>query len=234
MVDLANAAAVALLTRAPSAGGKSRLFAALRRPPDPALLAALLLDTLEAAAHPGVPVVVFVEPADRCDEVRALAAGTAVMPQAPGTLGERMAAAMAALFGAGARAVALVGSDIPDLPPDAVAPAFAARVRDPQAVVLGPARDGGYYLVAATRVPPLFDGIAWGTDQVFEQTLALAAARGVRIELTGVAADVDSPDELWRVAAARTRAWADRHRPPHLDSTTGHARDPLSRRRSAD
>jgi rSAM/selenodomain-associated transferase 1 len=213
VVDLANAAAVALLTRAPSAGGKSRLFAALRRPPDPDLLAALLLDTLEAAAHPGVPVVVFVEPADRCDEVRALVAGAGVMPQAGGTLGERMAAAMAALFDAGARAVAVVGSDIPDLPPGAVAHAFAALARDPQAVVLGPARDGGYYLVAATRVPPLFDGIAWGTDQVFEQTLALAATRGVRIEQTPLAADVDSPDELWRVAAARTRAWADRHRP---------------------
>ena len=211
MVELAGAAVTAILTRAPSSGGKTRLFAALGRDTDPALLEALLLDTVEASEAPGIVRVVAVEPPAACGEVGALLRGVEVIPQPPGTLGERMAGVMRVLFGRGARAVALVGSDLPDLDARAVAEAFAVLDRDPDAVVLGPSADGGYYLLAATRLPPLFDGIEWGTDRVLAATLARASECGLAVRLLHVAADVDTPADLRRVRAHRTRSWAESH-----------------------
>lgn len=210
MVDLADAAVVAILTRAPSSGGKSRLFQSLGCPPDAALAAALLADTAEAVAAPGIRRVAFAEPPGACDEVRALIPDVDVLPQQGTTLGERMAAAFRIAFDRGARAVALVGSDLPDLPTQVVTEAFAALTRDPSSVVLGPAADGGYYLVGATMVPPLFDGIEWGTASVLEQTTALARRRGVRLHLLPVVSDVDTKDDLFRVKAPRTREWVNK------------------------
>jgi glycosyltransferase A (GT-A) superfamily protein (DUF2064 family) len=131
VVDLAGAAVVTLLTRAPSAGGKSRLFRAIGRAPDPALLRALLLDTLDAVAAAGVPRLIAVEPPAACGEVRALAPAVDVFPQIDGTLGARMAAAMSAAFARGASAVALIGSDLPDIQPRVITDAFAALDRVP-------------------------------------------------------------------------------------------------------
>jgi rSAM/selenodomain-associated transferase 1 len=212
MVDLAGAAVVAILTRAPSSGGKSRLFSALGRAPDPALLTALLLDTIDAAAAPGITRVVIVDPPQACDEVQALVPGISVLPQAGGTLGARMRAAMQTLFDCGARAVALIGSDLPDLQRRMVAETFAALELDRTALVLGPAEDGGYYLVAATRVPQVFDGIEWSTDRVLSQTLARAEQCGVRVHLLEPLSDVDTTANLSRVAAPRTREWVRSHK----------------------
>lgn len=217
MVDLAGAAVVAILTRAPSSGGKSRLFAALGRDPDPTLLEALLLDTLEAAMTPEVIRVIAVEPPHACDEVRARAPGVEVLAQAEGSLGARMQAVMHTLLARGARAVALVGSDLPDLRPALVTGAIAAVDADPAALVLGPAPDGGYYLIAASFVPPVFDGIAWGTDRVLAETIAVADRRDLRVHLLEALGDVDTVTDLRRVRASRTRAWARQHLPPRND-----------------
>jgi uncharacterized protein len=207
MVDLAGAAVAAILTRAPSAGGKSRLFDELRRPPDPALLTALLLDTFDAAAARGVARVVAVEPPDAGDELRHLLPGIEVIPQAGGTLGDRMAGTMRVLFERGARAVALVGSDLPDLRGQVLEEAFAALEDDPHGIVLGPARDGGYYLIAGTFVPPVFEGIEWGTPMVLAQTIASADRMGIPVRLTAAMRDVDTVADLREVTAPRTRAW---------------------------
>jgi rSAM/selenodomain-associated transferase 1 len=212
MVGLAGASVAAILTRAPSAGGKSRLFSALGRSADPSLLEALLLDTLDGANAPGVSRVVAVEPAAACNEVRAIVpADVQVLPQAPGTLGDRMAALMRALFDRGARAVALLGSDLPDLQPRLVGTAFDLLAREPDVLVLGPAADGGYYLIAATAVPPVFDGVEWGSDRVLAGTLAAARAQNIRVRLLDVLRDVDSPADLDAVTARRTLAWHQTH-----------------------
>lgn len=211
MVDLAGARVVAILTRAPSAGGKSRLFTALGRPVDPALLRALLLDTLEGADAPGVARAIAVEPLQACGEVQRLAPGLEVVPQSPGTLGTRMASAMRHFFDRGAAAVALVGSDLPDLQTRVIADAFAALDAEPSALVLGPAGDGGYYLIGSTTVPPVFDGIAWGSARVLEQTRAAAERAGWPVHLLEPMNDVDTPSELVRVARGRTAAWVARH-----------------------
>ena len=206
MVDVAHARVVAILTRAPSAGGKSRLFAELGRPYDPHLLEALLLDTIDGVAAAAVRCVVAVTPSSACDDIAALT-GVSVMPQIDGDLGERMRAVMTRLFADGARAVALVGSDVPIITPSIVAAAFAALDREPRTLVLGPATDGGYYLLASDSVPDVFSGIEWGSARVLSQTLHAASETGLRVHLLDALADVDTVADLRRVESRRTAAW---------------------------
>ena len=204
MVGESGAAVLAVLTRAPSAGGKTRLFAALGMAPDPALLGALLLDTLDGAAAPGLARVAAVTPRSAVAELEAaLPPEVRVMAQSDGDLGARMDGVLAGLFAAGAGHVALVGSDLPEITPGLVTGAFAALAEDPDELVLGPSIDGGYYLIAATRVPPVFDGITWGGATVLEETMAAAARARWRVHLLPFAPDVDTPDDLRRAAAAR-------------------------------
>ncbi len=74
-------------------------------------------------------------------------------------------------------------------------------------LVLGPSRDGGYYLIALTARSggalrrELFEGIAWSTDRVLGETLERAASLGLRTELLDEGTDVDTPEDLRRLAA---------------------------------
>jgi rSAM/selenodomain-associated transferase 1 len=211
MVGTADASVLAVLTRAPSAGGKTRLFASLGLPPDPSLLTALLLDTLDGAAVPGVRRVVVVTPGSACDEVQNIVGDVEVMAQPEGDLGERMRATMTALFARGAHAVALIGSDIPHMTAATITQAFALVMRDPDALVLGPSADGGYYLIAAQRVPDVFLGIEWGSEHALAQTERVAAAHQFRVHHLATIADVDSADDLHHAVrsgrALRAATW---------------------------
>jgi rSAM/selenodomain-associated transferase 1 len=219
MVELADQYVVAVLTRAPSSGGKSRLFAALGRPSDPALLRALLLDTIDGVTTAGVRIVVAVTPPDANDDIFALKAEATspfqIMGQPEGDLGARMAGTMRQLFDAGARRVALVGSDLPSISGAPIRDAFRLLEAEPGALVLGPALDGGYYLVAASRVPPIFDSIAWGSGDVLRQTREAARRAGLPVHLVEAVGDVDTVADLRRLglqrlagASSRTAAWA--------------------------
>jgi len=217
MVGVPGSTVVAVLTRAPSRGGKSRLFAALGRPPDATLLSALLLDTLDGVTLSGATRIVFVDPADACDDVRALVPRDVdVRAQPGGSLGERMRGTMASLFAEGASIVVLVGSDLPDIRPSLIGDAIAKLRSDPASLVLGPAHDGGYYLIAATTTPKVFDGVAWGSRRVLEQTRSAAERQGLRVQLIDWLRDVDTADDLRAVRAPHTRAW--------LADTEGNAR----------
>lgn len=215
MVDAADARVLAVLTRAPSAGGKSRLFAGLGTPPSRDLLTALLLDTLEGAAVPGVRRVVAVTPAAACAEVRDLVGDVEVLAQPDGDLGARMHGTIATLLARGAAAVALIGSDLPHLAASTVAEALDVVASERNALVIGPAADGGYYLIAARRVPAVFSGIAWGSAHVLLQTEKAAAADGFHVHRLGTCADVDTVDDLRRAVlsgrATRTTAWVRAH-----------------------
>jgi glycosyltransferase A (GT-A) superfamily protein (DUF2064 family) len=154
--------------------------------------------------------VVAVTPPEACDEVRRRVGSIEVVPQPGGDLGERMRAIMAARLGSGAPAVALIGSDLPHLTPAIVTEAFALA-RDPDALVLGPAGDGGYYLIAARRLPDVFSNIEWGSARVCHQTEQAAVDDGFRVHRLQTMSDVDTVDDLRRAAASglarRTAAW---------------------------
>jgi hypothetical protein len=92
-------------------------------------------------------------------------------PQRDGDLGRRMEAFFREQLQAGAERVALVGTDSPNLPLEFLEQAF--RELERAEVVLGPATDGGYYLIGcARRLPPVFEGIAWGGPRVLHDTVA--------------------------------------------------------------
>ena len=198
MVDVPHANVVAILTRAPSAGGKTRLFTELGVGPDPPLLRALLLDTVENAGDSRYERIIAVTPASACDEVARLVPGIRVIPQVEGDLGARMSETLRASLAGGARRVALIGSDLPDIDPECIAKAFTLLTRDPASLVIGPSFDGGYYLIAATHAPPVFEGVEWGSSSVLAQTCALAARAGLTVHLLPEGGDVDTVQDLDR------------------------------------
>lgn len=136
-------------------------------------------------------VVAFAPPGAR-EEMEAWlgAHGLAFRPQTGGDLGARMYGALAAELAAGANRVCVVGTDAPGVDAALVHEAFAAlEERD---VVLGPARDGGYYLLATTRPHRgLFQDIPWSTPQVLERTRRRAGELGLDVHLLAPLTDVD-------------------------------------------
>jgi len=111
--------------------------------------------------------------------------------QGAGDLGARLRRAFARLFKSGARAVVIIGTDCPDVGRRDVARAFAAL--ESCDLVLGPARDGGYYLVGLrSPQPELFRGIPWSTPNVMRITRARAVAIGLQCRLLRRLRDVDS------------------------------------------
>jgi rSAM/selenodomain-associated transferase 1 len=199
--------ALLVFVRAPVEGRvKTRLAAALgprgalrvyRRLAEHALAAA-------RALGPAVSLRVHVTPADDVPAVRAwLGAGPAYLPQAEGDLGARMAAAFADAFAAGARRVVIIGSDLPDLSPDLLRRAFDHLSATD--AVLGPAADGGYWLLGLARpLPEVFAGIAWSTDGVLAATLARLRAAGIEPARLPTLRDVDEAADLppgWAKAA---------------------------------
>jgi glycosyltransferase A (GT-A) superfamily protein (DUF2064 family) len=111
-----------------------------------------------------------------------------------------MASALRQALDAGATRVALIGTDVPTLPASILRDAF--RLLRNSDVVLGPACDGGYYLVGVSRrVPPIFDGIPWGRSTVLEATLADINRLGLRCRLLPFWYDVDTMPSLRLLAA---------------------------------
>jgi rSAM/selenodomain-associated transferase 1 len=141
-------------------------------------------------------VRVHFTPADAGAAVRAwLGAGAEYLPQADADLGGRMRAAFAEAFAAGFRRVVIIGSDLPALSASVVRQAFARL--ETHTVVLGPARDGGYYLLGMREmVGAVFEGVPWSTPVVLERTMEILREIGITPALLETLADVDEADDL--------------------------------------
>ncbi|MHB1417133.1 MAG: TIGR04282 family arsenosugar biosynthesis glycosyltransferase [Chloroflexota bacterium] len=116
------------------------------------------------------------------------------VPQRGGDLGDRLHSVFRDLLGRGFRRVAIIGSDSPHLPVDWIEQAFAALAEAD--VVLGPADDGGYYLIGLRQAHDLFRGIAWSTEKVLAQTLERAKELGLTVALLPRTFDVDDGEGL--------------------------------------
>jgi len=125
-----------------------------------------------------------------------------IHPQADGSLGDRLADAMSSAFAEGAPAAIAIGSDCPDAGREIVRDAIAAL--EHSTVVLGPAEDGGYYLVgvrasaAEPALAALFGDVPWGSADVLEVTLGRLSAAGVTPALLPQLADIDRPEDVAR------------------------------------
>ena len=92
-------------------------------------------------------------------------------------------------------AVVLIGTDCPDLNAQLIAEAFQALGEHD--LVLGPAIDGGYYLIGLRRlIPELFTGIPWSTSAVLRQTLRIAQKLELAVAQLPLLSDVDRPEDL--------------------------------------
>jgi rSAM/selenodomain-associated transferase 1 len=112
-------------------------------------------------------------------------------------LGERMAHAFARSFESGMDKVVLIGTDCPTLQSHHLHEAFEALTHSD--LVLGPATDGGYYLIAMKRKADyLFEGISWSTSEVLSQTLAVATAHGLHFTLLDELSDIDTREDWER------------------------------------
>src|SRR5262245_23401301 len=158
---------VSLFAKRPRPGEVKTRLAAATSPDFAARVAdAFLRDTVHRLAALDVPLILVYTPDDAEFFFADLAKGRfPLAPQGGGDLGHRLSRFVEARFRAGATALVLVGADSPTLPVAFVDQAFRELERCD--VVLGPAADGGYYLIGCSRFHPwLFDGITWGTSAV--------------------------------------------------------------------
>ena len=155
-----------------------------------------ILNALEPLAQDGRLVVAY-EPSSRMPDLSwtGFRRPPEFFRQEGKSLGERLGHAFGVAFGRGCRQVVIIGSDSPTLPPAYVDQAFAA-LNDAD-IVLGPATDGGYYLIGLSRpCLKLFDNVAWSTDQVFERTARNAQDVGYRLRVLPEHYDIDTVADL--------------------------------------
>jgi rSAM/selenodomain-associated transferase 1 len=155
---------------------------------------------------------------DQEEYMRALVGdGPEIFPQQGDTLGDRMRNAFGRLFAAGYSTVVMIGSDLPSLPTSHLAQAFQYLRDRPDDLVIGPANDGGYYLIGLRRLrPALFTSIPWGTADVLTTTTSIAETCGLTVSFVSPWHDVDTVEDLRQVlrdpyGATRTRAWVTAH-----------------------
>ncbi len=121
-------------------------------------------------------------------------------PQGSGDLGQRMKRSFQDAFRAGATTAVIIGTDIPEITEDIIQKAF--DVLQQKNMALGPAKDGGYYLIGLQKnslsqaVPDLFTGITWGVRDVLKKTIKIAKHSGLSFTLLDVLKDVDHPEDL--------------------------------------
>jgi len=208
--------AIAVMAKAPMAGrSKTRLVPPLA-PEEAARLSGAFLSDITAnialAAH-DAPIDGWIAYAPAGAESGlipwaapgtqfVLADGAGDMPRSVQGLGRCLVHAARSLFALGYSAVCLVNSDSPTLPTTILTQAASLLVREPERVVLGPAEDGGYYLIGmGASYPTLFADITWSSPSVADETRARAKEVGLTLTEFALWYDVDDLTSLRRLTA---------------------------------
>ncbi|MDY6898898.1 MAG: TIGR04282 family arsenosugar biosynthesis glycosyltransferase [Cyanobacteriota bacterium] len=115
--------------------------------------------------------------------------------QGEGDLGKRMKNSFLSSFNQGAKEVVIIGIDCPEVNTEVLAQAFE-KIQNCD-LLLGPAVDGGYYLIGLKRaIGELFINIDWGTSKVLQQTVDIAQQLNLSVGYLPTLADVDRPEDL--------------------------------------
>ncbi len=169
---------VLLFTRYPRPGAaKTRLGARIGMDRAADLQTAFVRDELHMLRSLGADTTLCCEPAVPLDEYRNLfGEGPDYAAQRGENLGERMLQALHAALDRGEESVVLIGSDLPDLPPEHIRAAFEALATN--RLCVGPSPDGGFHLLGLSAPLPenIFHEIAWGSSGVLKRFLANAAS----------------------------------------------------------
>lgn len=139
--------------------------------------------------------IVYYSPCNKRLQFERWFPGEKLMSQKGGDIGEIMCNALESLFELGAQKAVITGADIPELGKDIIKQAFL-ELEDAD-IVIGPAIDGGYYLIGM-KSPRLevFHGISWGTDKVFQETVSVIERLGLSFRTVAALFDVDRWDDL--------------------------------------
>ena len=125
--------------------------------------------------------------------------GSLMIPQRGQDLGERLTNCFADLFALGFESVVVIGADGPTLPGEYVFDAFECFEAD-EDVVVGPAEDGGYYLVGMRKLHKrIFEDVPWGGAGVLDATMDRAREAGLNLVLLPEWRDVDTPEDFERL-----------------------------------
>lgn len=181
---------VALFARFPRAeAAKTRLIPALGADGAANLHRRLVERTVAVVRASGLPFAVWTTGAETAEFRHWLGPDVDLVDQGEGDLGARLARVPAPAI--------LLGADVPDLEPRHLLDAAAALGEVP--VVIGPASDGGYYLLGFTEeMPSLWPDMPWGTERVLNDTEARLNAADVPFRRLEMLADCDRPEDLAR------------------------------------
>jgi len=117
--------------------------------------------------------------------------------QKGGGLGQRMANAFCDVFKKGYAKVILIGTDIPEICEDIITSAY--EILQTKGAVIGPSRDGGYYLIGFQKQrfsKIIFNEIDWSTDTVLDQTLLAMKEMSIQYKMLPTLKDIDTPEDL--------------------------------------
>lgn len=198
--------ALAVMVKSPVAGTvKTRLVPPLSMEEAAALYKFFIKDILASvAALSDLDLFVAVLSADDSDGLLSSTIPDALtcFDQAGSTLGERLYNVFERLFRMGYSRVAVIGSDSPDLNPELIDAAFTILKDNVGKVVLGPALDGGYYLIAMDSLDRRpFEDISWSTGSVLDETIKRLDGSAVLLEPWY---DIDTAGDILKLARTRT------------------------------
>ena len=195
--------ALAVMARAPEPGQvKTRLVPPLSYESAAELYRCLLLDKLlQVSQLPGIdPYLAYTPIEARQSMLELLPKAVTLIPQAGSDLGDRLHRLSAILLERGHPAAILIDSDSPTLPTPYLLDAIARLQSGTTDLVLGPAEDGGYYLIGLKRpCRALFDDIPWSGPEVLTETLHRATTQRLQVATLPSWFDVDTPEDLTRL-----------------------------------
>jgi uncharacterized protein len=201
---MGNRTAIVVMVKYPQAGAvKTRLGRQIGMEKAAMLYRKFVRTMLATCRSTGFDILISCHPDHPASDYREwLGSGCDFMVQKGADLGRKMRDAFEQAFALGFDRVILTGSDLPHLP--AVTIIEAAQRTKVCDVVIGPALDGGYYLVAMTQdrfFPEMFDGIPWSTPEVLNITLEKLAEGGRNLCLLTAMRDIDTLEDLNAVSA---------------------------------
>ena len=190
---------ILLFVKSPAVGDvKTRLSAEIGSERAAEIYKCFVFDLLSSLQNLEMPFQICFYPSDQFQYLKGwLGSKYNYLPQKGSDLGQRMKNAFINSFENDFKSVVIIGSDSPDLPPDFLHEACdALKSYD---VVIGPAEDGGYYLIGFNKdafYPNAFDTIQWSSDSVFEWTIEVLKQQQLNLYLLPPWYDIDTLEDL--------------------------------------
>jgi len=223
-ITRAGQCALAVMAKAPRSGTvKTRLAPPLTLDQAAAINICFLQDTAEniatvAASGKAAGIISYTPIGDETLFANLLPADFALIPQRGNNFGERLLATAEDLLACGYDSICLIDSDSPTVPAAAFEQAVAELSRPGDRIVLGPAHDGGYYLIGLKRAhPEPFADITWSTSSVFAETITAAIKANLEVVVLPLWYDVDDAATLDILTSELLRGT-----PPPFTSIPGH------------